>query len=301
MSFNAMIKDENQAMNEASRWRLSLAERVGRAYAADPKALVVMVAGSTGRGTADRYSDIEIDVYWSEPPTNDDRRAAVERSGGALLSELLPPEDDEWSEEISLGGFYLHTSTFLVETMERYLRETLEEYSTALNPQMRLSSLLHAQTLVGEDLVARWRERARAYPTGLAEAVVREHLSFGRLGYNGAAFAARDDLLPLYDIFCETEREILWVLMGLNRLYVPTPSLKQSDEIIAEMLLAPPDLSRRLKDVFRLPPVAAVEALYTICEEVFALVETYLPGVDTTERRGWLTHHRCVWDRPPPM
>ncbi len=287
-------------MNEASRWRFALAERVGRAYAADTKAHVVMVAGSTGRGTADRYSDLELDVYWSEPPTDDERRAAVERSGGTLL-ELHPYEEDEWAESISLGGFFMHTSTFLVATMERYLREVLEDYSTAPNPQMRLSSLLHAQTLVGQDLAAHWRERALGYPTALAEAVVREHLAFGRLGYAGAMFAARNDLLPLYDIFCETEREILWVLLGLNRLYLPTPSLKQADELISEMRVAPPDLARRLKEVFRLPPAEAVDALYTICEEVLGLVETHLPGVDTVLPREELNHHRGVWDQPPHM
>ena len=300
MRFGSDLKEDSLTMHQPSRWRFALAERVGRAYAADPKARVVMVAGSTGRGTADRYSDIEIDVYWSEPPTDDERRAAVERSGGALL-DLSPYEEDEWAESISLGGFHLHTSTFLVETMERYLRDVLEDYSTALNPQMRLYSLLHAQTVVGEDLVARWRDRALAYPTPLAEAVVREHLAFGRLGYYGVVFAARNELLQLYDIFCETEREILWVLLGLNRLYPPTPSLKYADELIAEMQVAPPDLARRLKEVFRLPAVDAVVALSTICEEVFALVETHLPGVDTIERRTWLTHHRPAWDQPPQI
>jgi hypothetical protein len=300
MRLGTIMKEKSPTMNEASRWRLALAERVGRAYAVDPRARVVMVAGSTGRGTADRYSDVEIDVYWSEPPTDDERRAAVERSGATLL-ELHPYEADEWAESISLGGFYLHTSTFLVATMERYLREVLEDCSTALDPQMRLFSLLHAQTLVGEDLVARWCGRALAYPTALAEAVVREHLSFGRLGYSGAVFAARDDLLPLYDVFCETEREILWVLLGLNRLYLPTPSLKQADELIAEMRLAPPDLARRLKDVFRLPPIDGVAALNRLCEDVFALVETHLPGVDTAQPRAGFTHHRGVWDQPPRM
>lgn len=292
------MNEEPLTMNQASRWRFALAERVGRAYAANPKARVVMVAGSTGRGTADRYSDLELDIYWSEPPSDGERRTAVERSGGTLL-ELYPYEEDEWAEEISLHGFHMHTSTFLVATMEHYLREVLENSSTAHNPQMRLSSLLHAKTLVGEDLVARWRKRAIAYPPALAEAVVREHLAFGRLGYSAAVFAARGDLLPLYDIFCETEREILWVLLGLNCLYLPTPSFKQADELIAEMRLAPPDLARRLKQVFRLPPADGVAALSGLCEQVFALVETHLPGVDTAQRRAWLTHHRGVWDEPP--
>ena len=39
------------------------------------------MAGSTRRGSADRYSDLEIDVYWSAPPTDAERRAAAEGSG----------------------------------------------------------------------------------------------------------------------------------------------------------------------------------------------------------------------------
>jgi hypothetical protein len=287
-------------MTEASRWRFSLGERVGRAYAADPNVRVVMVAGSTGRGTADRYADLEIDVYWREPPTDAERRAAVERSGGTLLL-LAPYQDDEWEEQIAFGGFGMHTSTFLVSTMERYLREVLEDNSTAVDPQMRLSSLLHGQTLVGEDLVARWRERAAAYPAGLAAAMVREHLAFDRFGHAAAVFAARDDLLPLYDLLCDTERQILGVLLGLNRLYRPTPTFKHTAELVAEMRVTPPDLDRRLKAVFRLAPPAAVAALHTLCEEVLALVEVHLPEVPTTPARAGLAHQRGVWDQPPPV
>src|SRR6185436_1762561 len=104
-----LTPDEDNRMNEASRWRFALGERIGRAYAANPKVRAVQVAGSTGRGTADRYSDLEIDVYWSAPPTDEDRRDAVERHGGTLL-ELFPYEEDEWAEEISIGGFHVGTS-----------------------------------------------------------------------------------------------------------------------------------------------------------------------------------------------
>src|ERR1700730_17477814 len=143
-------------MNEASQWRFELARKIGMGYAANPKAKVVMVAGSTGRDSADRYSDLEIDVYWSEPPTDEERKTAAESSGGMLLS-LPVYEEDEWAEEISFGGFHVGTSTFLAATMEHYLREVLEEYSTAPLPQMRLYSLLHAVPLTGTELVAQWR------------------------------------------------------------------------------------------------------------------------------------------------
>jgi hypothetical protein len=147
-------------MNEASQWRFALAQQIGKAYAANPKTQVIMVAGSTGRGTSDRYSDLEIDVYYSAAPTEEERRATAERSGGTLID--FDEGDDEWAEEISIGGFHIGTSTFLVETMERYLKEVLDDYSTGSLAQMRLYSLLHARTLLGENLVDpnRWRSPA---------------------------------------------------------------------------------------------------------------------------------------------
>ena len=60
--------------------------------------------------------------------TEEERRATAERSGGTMLD--LDEGDDEWAEEISIGGFHIGTSTFLVETMERYLKEVLDDYST---------------------------------------------------------------------------------------------------------------------------------------------------------------------------
>ena len=63
--------------------------------------------------------------------------------------------------------------------------------------------------------------------------------------------AARDDVLAFSDIFCRLERQVLGSLLGLNRLYLPNPSFKGMDKLIAEMRLTPPDLSSRLKRAFR--------------------------------------------------
>jgi hypothetical protein len=287
-------------MNAASRWRFALAEQVGMAYAANPKARVVMVAGSTGRGTADRYSDLEIDVYWSAPPTDAERRAAAQSAGGTLLG-MSPYEEDEWAEEISFAGFHVGTSTFLVATMERYLTDVLDHHSTDPLPQMRLYSLLHAQTLVGADLVARWRNRAAAYPPGLARAMLRANLVFDGFGYAEEMLAARNDLLALYEVFCRVERQVLGALLGLNRIYLPEPSFKHMDQLIAEMSLAPPDLAARLKAAFHVPPEEGVRHLHAVCEDVLALVDTHVPDVDTTAYRAKLHQRRAVWDKAPQV
>jgi hypothetical protein len=289
----------DRGVNEATRWRLALAERIGASYASDQNAQVVMVAGSVARGSADRYSDIEVDVYYSEPPSEVERIAAVERCGGTV--ELLAEDGDEWEEQMTIGGFHAHTSTFLVATMERYLREVIDECSVAPEPQTRLSSLQHGITLKGDDQVEQWRAKAAAYPDGLRRAMLEENLRFRRFGYAAAMLAARDDLLALYDIFIETGRRLLGALLGLNRIYLPAPDyLKSMDETIGLMAIKPVDLSERLKQSFRIQPTSAVGALEELIEETLELVHTHLPGFDTAPYRVDLARRRSTYDTPPP-
>jgi hypothetical protein len=282
-----------------SAWRFALGRRICLAYAANPKARVVQVSGSTGRGTADAYSDLEIDVYWSAPPTDEERRAAVAAAGGALL-RLYPYEEDEWAEELDFDGFHVGTSTFLVSTMERYLDEVLRDCSTEELPQMRLESLCTARTVAGDDLAARWRARAAAYPDGLVAAMLRANLRFDGLGYAEDVLAARDDLLLLYDVVVRVERQILGALLGLNRLYLPNPGFKRLDELVSRMTLVPERLAARLKGAFRDPPAEGLRGLHALAADVLDLVDANAPQVDTAPYRRRLLGRRGVWRSPPP-
>src|SRR5262249_55818605 len=90
------------------------------------------------------------------------------------------------------------------------------------------------------------------------------------------------DLLWLYEIFTEAEKNILGVLLGLNRLY-HYGEYKRMDVYLERMTIAPPNLSMRLKKVLRTEPAEAVAQLDTLIEETFALVERHLPQVEITE------------------
>ena len=283
-------------MTEATEQRLPLARRIAEAYAADANARVVMIAGSVGRGSADRYSDVEIDVYYDAAPTLADRAAAVERAGATL--EQLAQDEDEWEEQMLVDGLHVHTSTFLVTTMERYLREVVDECATRLDAQSRLFSLQHGVTVKGEAQVEHWRTRADAYPEGLRHAMLAESLSFDRFRYAAEMLAARDDLLLLYDVFVDVGRRILGALLAVNRIYAPSPVyLKSMDETIALMPIAPGDLARRLKQAFRIDPPAAVADLDALVEETFELVEMHVPGLDRALYRGRPPTQRRPW--PP--
>ncbi len=286
-------------MADATAWRLALAQRIAAAYARQPNAQVVMVAGSVGRGRADHYSDIEIDVYYARPPTEQERIAAVEACSGVV--EALAEDDDEWEEQMLLDGFHAASSTFLIATMERYLMEVVDRAEIAPAAQVRLSSLQHAIPVKGHEQVELWRSKAARYPDELVYAMLRENLPFDGFWYAEEMLAARDDLLLLYHLFVKVEQQIIGALLGLNRIYLPTPShMKWMDEMIAAMTIKPPDLSARLKHAFHTAPLAGVQTLKAVIAETLTLVETHLLTFDTTPYRDNLKRVRPVWDAPPP-
>jgi len=285
-------------VNEASSWRDRLAERIAEAYAADDNSVVVMVAGSVGRGAADRFSDVEVDVYYARPPTESERVAAVERSGGAIVR--LAADDDEWEEQISFGGFPAASSTFTVQTMDRYLREVVDESQIAPEAQTRLFSLQTGRVVKGEEQAEEWRTRASAYPDGLQRVMLEANLGFERFRHAGAMLAERNDLLGFHEVLVETGGELVRALLGLNRVYLPTPDgLKGVNETIERMAIRPANLAARLEGVFRAEPKDSVGQLDGLIFETLSLVEEHVPSFDTTPYRAGPAARRRPWDEPP--
>src|SRR2546421_4403576 len=92
-------------MNEASAGRLALAQQLAPYYRANPKVAAVTVEGSVARGYADRFSDIDLVVFWSEPPTEKERRDIIKRARGRHV-QLFPSHEDEpcWSDSYDVGA-----------------------------------------------------------------------------------------------------------------------------------------------------------------------------------------------------
>ena len=166
-------------MNGASRWRWEFARAIGPAYAAHPDVRAVEVGGSVARGCADRYSDIEVGVFWGAPPTEEARREAAHSARGVAW-RAYEFADGEWSEEYTTAGVKIDVRHRLVATAEEWLIAVLDRCDTDVVKQNSISALQHARPLHGAFLLAEWQSRAGAYPDGLAEARVRENLMLGR-------------------------------------------------------------------------------------------------------------------------
>ena len=148
--------------------------------------------------------------------------------------------------------------------------------------------------------MAQWRAKADAYPRGLTEAMLREHLPFRGFWYAEEMLAARKDVLLLYHSFVQIGRQLLGTLRGLNRLYLATPDgLKWMDETIDDLPIKPADLAVRLKAAFQVEPAAGVGLLKELIAETLRLVEAHLPDFDTAPYWANFQKRRQLWDGPP--
>lgn len=280
-------------------WRRALGRRVAAAYAESDNVVGTAIAGSVGRGTADHYSDLEIDVYYHRPPTRAERTRAVERSGGRLIG--LEEDEVEWEEQMSFGGFPVTTSSFLAATVESCLAEA-GAGGPAWHAQIRLASLLRSTAVTGTDLITRWRGRAAVYPEPLQLAMLTEYV--GRLSDYGPQehmLLARADPVALYRRMSAAAQAVIGVLLALNRMYAPTPHHdKGVAELITGMQHIPEDLTDRLRRAFFAEPSAGVAILAQIIEEVLDLLSRCAPAFDLRkyqDRAGELS--RSAWQQPP--
>ena len=286
--------------NEASLWRYALAQQIAPHYIADPKVRAVALAGSVAQGDADRSSDIDLSVYWVEPPTGKERRDIIKWAGGRRLPRFPShAKVGGWSEEFEVGGVPIDVRHLIVEATERILADVLEHADPSLPKQRHIAALLCALPLSDPSMLTHWQQQALVYPHELSVAMVRAHLRF-RPRWEREVLAERHDLLVLYESLCTIEKQILLVLMGLNRLYFP--GWQWVDRLIAQMPIAPPHLAVRCQQAFgivSIDPVAAVYQLHDLVEETFQLVEAHLSEVDTSPARERFRAQRRAWEQAP--
>ena len=286
-------------MNEASTGRFALAQQLALHYGASPKVAAVAVAGSVARGDADRYSDIDLAVSWSVAPTEQERRESIKHAGGRHV-QLVPYTRGEacWSDSYEVGGAAIDVRHMEVEVTERILADVMEHCDPSLSKQQHLAALLTALPLADPSSVhTHWQSRATTYPRGLSMAMVRAHLRF-RPAWELEMLAERGEQLALYESFFTVEKQVLLVLMGLNRLYYP--GWQRVDRLMAQMRIAPPKLAARFKQIFgivSIDPLASVYLLHDLIEETFRLVQAHLRELGTAQARARFQERRQVWER----
>jgi hypothetical protein len=136
---------------------MEAARRIAEGYDDNVRLAALAVAGSVGAGLADRWSDLELDCYWWQPPTGVDRRHQIERAG-AVFEDFwdFDAAEQEWSENYRLGQLAVTVSSFTVATIEQFLDVVVDTADTDPVRHMRLAAIQRCDVLGGPGVVDAW-------------------------------------------------------------------------------------------------------------------------------------------------
>src|SRR5438874_33254 len=228
-------------MDAETEYLRSLAVRLVQATTRCVSVRAALLAGSAGRGNADRFSDIDLLFYVDEVPTNPVIAQVRRAVGGVDPVKRDEPTDYANGEEFQLEGVRTEVSFTTVQRVEWQLDQLLGELDDIASPRQKfLAGLAEGLPLHGQSLIQRWQRRLSDYPEHFRLEMIRRHWNFFPLWYYGEAMEVRDSELWRLDVLLEGAFNLLGVLAGLNRLYFARFELKRTRELVAKMELAPP-------------------------------------------------------------
>ena len=280
-------------MNKASQWRLEAARQVAAHYRCHSSVRAIIVSGSVARGCADRWSDVEIGIFWDALPSRTALHALVQAAGGTAweLDPFVEGEDVQY-EEYVVGPLKIDLRHMTIAGMETELAAVVDRAEPSGDRQEIVSAVVHGIPLAGAPQVAAWQTRAASYPDELSLTMIRNALSLPPW-WSVPMLAARGDWHLVAGALQQASERILSVLLGLNRLY--HPGSKWLARTLAEMPVAPPDLYTRLMRALRSEPDAGAEQMRLLIEESFDLIAQQRPDIDLTAERAAFRYCRpCI-------
>lgn len=262
--------------------RLSLARQLLSEYVDSYKVTAAFVTGSTALERADCCSDLDMILVLQTPCSEqrfESERALAERSGGGFY---------HGSPEVGFGiyrmvdGIKCDVGITPVTRIEERLEQALVRFETDIEPQLILRGIRESIALHGCGLIEQWRERSEPYPEVLAYNMVEAYLKPLNIWSMKNLIAARSERLALNEYLLGAVRAFVAVVFGLNRQYHPG-KLRGVRDTITRLRHKPRRFIQRCERLFRLQPMAQVDAMEQLSQEMIELVNLVMPEVDTHE------------------
>lgn len=285
----------------ASLWRRELARELVRSYARRPGVELILLGGSPARGWADRYSDLDIVLYWRTLDERWIRSRPLERHGARFITLLDMPEHRAMLEIYTLGGLIVELGHATTASLRREIAGVTKEHRADPAAINSLGGFLDALPLYG-------RERHRAivsslppYPDALARTVVERNAGFfwkGCLRHQGIA---RGESVFVSDGICAMIKRLVAILAALNRLYYWPGEPRWIDRWAGRMKTCPQGLWPRLKRMMEGDRAKALSELEALIAEVLALVKKHMPEADLSRARQFEGLEVRATERPPAI
>ncbi|MDR2984945.1 MAG: DUF4037 domain-containing protein [Nocardiopsaceae bacterium] len=272
----------------SANWRLDAAASIANCSRGSPGLNAMMVGGSVGRGHPDRWSDLEMAVFWRHLPPDDVLLDLAKRAGGRdRRSWAYDPAEYAVAEEYWLGG--LAGPGLLVELQHQSLADgaaLLDDLLDGINPEPYFltyaSALNRGEVLFGAAELQPLRTRVAAYPHHLAVAAATKHGQIDKF-WRWQMLAERGELLALRGHYAETAERLSHLLFAVNRRW--WPGRKWMLRELANLQHLPAGTVDGLRRAGHAPAADAAAILSELIEEAYDLAERLLPGLDVTRLR----------------
>ncbi|MET3729545.1 hypothetical protein ABID52_003126 [Fictibacillus halophilus] len=256
-----------------------MASKMAAIYKENKKVQAVLLAGSVSRGWEDEHSDIELNIFWSEPPTDEDRMIPIDRIGGSII-ELHPFEEEEWAESyLTPQNVKFEISSFLTSTAKKWIKEVVEKFEVDYGKQCMASSVFYGASLYGDRVINELKKEVKVYPDQLAQNMIEENLALWSRWNNRYALLDRNEWIMLYDLMVGVQKKLLGTLFGLNKLYIHHPSFKWMHKYSEIFTIKPENLDERLSRILIQNVHETLKELELLIQEVFNLVEKHYPDL----------------------
>jgi hypothetical protein len=275
----------------------ALARRVAAPFV-DAGAVAAMIVGSTAKGMADEWSDLDLILFYEAWPGRtalDGARRSLAPGDVVTLGGDL--DGEVYLEQMLVGGVACQLVHQTTAAWHETAAVVLEQLDVESPVQKALSGLHEGVPIHGEEIIASLRAEA-AYPERLRVRMIEANLGVFPLWRLQDGLACRDaELWQRSELVAGLQR-ILAVLAGVNAVWFSGFQLKQVRTLAASFRVAPAGLAERIDAALVAPMPAAAFELERLLDETLAIVEAEVPSVDVTAARRGIGARTKPWSPP---
>ena len=208
----------------------------------------ITLAGSHGKGIADKSSDFDFCLYYEKPAKMEDRRIAYKE-----IEQLIA----KWKEKgVVVDGVWPRTYEEVEKQLDTWTSGNgePESYMWTIWGYHFLTSIYNQQIL--EDThgkVGQWKERLSTYPEALKDSIIKKHvnsLEYWRNDYHYRNKVQRKDVVFLASITTRLVHDMMQVIYALNKFYYPGDGMNL--KYTEQFELKPVNFEERITDIFRI-------------------------------------------------
>ena len=267
-------------LNSASTWRVDLARELCSHYSSHSGVLMVCLGGSSARGIADSYSDLDIIVYWDEFDDQWIKSEPLTAATGIPRTSIMSLSPGSYIESYHIDTLKVDFGHVILSEF----REWLKPLYTSDTPDHDLigsaGGFLSSTVFYGEDIYAEIRSSVQEYPAALALDVVKKNLGFYVNGYLDGQCFNRGDLLAYHDGIVLMLKKILNATAALNRHYYHAGEARWAEYHLGLMEKKPLELTwANVMWMLSNPGTDAVSMLHRIQSDLLDMASIEFPSL----------------------